>query len=182
MCKGEVPGTLYGLSENGWIDSELFNLWFSHHFLAHAPPARPLLLLLDGHSSHYNPTTINTAAEEGVVVFCLPPHTSHITQPLDKGCFGPLKSYWREECHRYLTKHPGKVVSRFSFNQIFSQAWYRGMTMQNIHVIAGFHRTGIHPLNAAAVLPQPQSPPHFDPSSLSRQSGLNFIPLYTPCL
>ena len=24
---GEVPGTMYGLSSNGWIDSELFHSW-----------------------------------------------------------------------------------------------------------------------------------------------------------
>ena len=52
---GEVCGTMYGMSKNGWIDTELFSLWFSEHFLAYAPPIRPLLLLLDGHSSHYQP-------------------------------------------------------------------------------------------------------------------------------
>ena len=45
---GEVPGTTYGLSESGWMDVELFELWFQHHFLAYAPQCRPLLLLLDG--------------------------------------------------------------------------------------------------------------------------------------
>lgn len=39
MTKDEVPGTMYGLSENGWIDGELFDFWFCHHFLAYAPPA-----------------------------------------------------------------------------------------------------------------------------------------------
>lgn len=54
---GEIPGTVYRLSKKGWIDGELFDLWFSHHFLAHAPPMQPLLLLMDGHSSHYQPNT-----------------------------------------------------------------------------------------------------------------------------
>ena len=74
MTQGEVPGTMYVLSDNGWVDSEIFDLWFLHHFLMYAPPARPLLLLLDGHYSHYNPTTIHTAASEGVIIFCLPSH------------------------------------------------------------------------------------------------------------
>ena len=90
---GEVPGTMYGLSNSGWVDSELFHLWFEHHFLVYAPSARPLLLIMDGHSSHYNPDTIHMAAEKGVVLFCLPPNTTHRTQPLDKGCFSPLKSH-----------------------------------------------------------------------------------------
>ena len=30
--ENEVPGTTYGLGENGWIDMELFKLWFINHF------------------------------------------------------------------------------------------------------------------------------------------------------
>ena len=35
--KGEIPGTIYGLSSNGWIDGELFEEWFTRHFLIHIP-------------------------------------------------------------------------------------------------------------------------------------------------
>ena len=34
LTVGEVPGTFYGLSALGWIDPELFYLWFEQHFLA----------------------------------------------------------------------------------------------------------------------------------------------------
>ena len=105
---GEVPGTVYGLSKKQWIEGELFDLWFSHHFLAHAPPMRPLLLHMDGHSSHYQPSVIRNAVNEKVIMFCLPPHTSHLTQPLDKGCFGPLKMQWRQECWSYISKQKRK--------------------------------------------------------------------------
>ena len=30
--KGEVPGTMYGLSDSGWIDMVLFKEWFFNHF------------------------------------------------------------------------------------------------------------------------------------------------------
>lgn len=53
LAEGEVPGTIYGLSSKGWMDSELFNIWFSNHFLRYAPRARLLLLLLDGHSHFF---------------------------------------------------------------------------------------------------------------------------------
>ena len=43
---GEIPGTIYGLSSNGWMDQELFDIWFNNHFLRYDPAARPLLLLL----------------------------------------------------------------------------------------------------------------------------------------
>ena len=58
MTKGELPGTIYGLSSKGWVDQELFQIWFEFHFLHYAPPIRPILLLMDGHSSHYCPDTV----------------------------------------------------------------------------------------------------------------------------
>lgn len=67
LASGEVPGTIYGLSSEDWIDQELFHLWFTDHFLRYAPPVRPLLLLMDGHSSHYCPSTIRCAAKEKVI-------------------------------------------------------------------------------------------------------------------
>ena len=92
LTQGEIPGTLYGLSGKGWIDSQLFEEWFEGHFLRHAPPQRPLLLLLDGHSSHYQPAVVCKAATSEVILFCLPPHVTHLAQPLDKTVFSPLKT------------------------------------------------------------------------------------------
>ena len=48
----EVPGTFYGMSDSGWMDQELFSQYFSFHILKYTVPGRPLLLLLNGHSSH----------------------------------------------------------------------------------------------------------------------------------
>ena len=178
LAAGEVPGTMYGLSSSGWIDAELFDLWFTHHFLAYAPPTRPLLLLLDGHSSHYDPSVICRAAEEQVIIFCLPPHTTHISQPLDNGCFGALKRAWAEECHRYLSENPGRVVTRYQFSELFHCAWRRSMTMTN--VISGFRSTGVYPLNRHALMPAVSKPQNFNPTLLSEKTGLKYIPLYSP--
>ena len=102
MTVPKVP--VYGLSESRWVDGELFDLWFRHHFLSHTPPLNSLLLLLDGHSSHYTPSVIIKVAEEGIIMFCLPPHSTHLTQHLDKGCCLILKRYWGEKCHNYLSQ------------------------------------------------------------------------------
>ena len=102
---------IYGFSSNG---QDFFEKWFNNHFLHYAPAARPLILLMDGYSSHYHPHTICKAAEEEVILLALPPNTTHITQSLDKGCFGPLKAKWAEVCHKY-TADSGKVVNRFTF-------------------------------------------------------------------
>lgn len=172
---GDIPGTMYGLSSSGWVDSEIFDAWFTNHILAYAPAAaRPTLLILDGHSSHFNPVTIKKAAAEKVIIFSLPPNSTHKTQPLDKGCFSPLKTHWREECHVYLSKNRGKVITRFQFCQIFSNAWVKGISMKN--VMGGFKTTGIFPFDPKALLPSTES----SPFSLGQKTGLKYIPLFTP--
>ena len=124
---------------------------------------------------NFEPGFVKKAAEEQVIVFCLPPHTTHLTQPLDKGCFGPPKIYWREECQDYIASNPGKVVTRFHFSQLFSWACYRGMTMHNI--ITGFRITGVFPFNRHALRPSDKD---LQPKSLSQQTGLKYIPLFSP--
>ena len=58
---GELPGTMYGCSDSGWIITDLFESWLTDHYLEHAVGARPLLLLLDGHSIHYQPNVVQNA-------------------------------------------------------------------------------------------------------------------------
>ena len=92
-------------------------------------------------------------------MFGLPPHTSHATQPLDKGPFSPLKQAWRAVCFEFL---PGKVITRFSFSRLFSEAWARSMVMKNI--TAGFRCTGIYPLDRS-VLVVPDDDPSLEESN-----------------
>ena len=174
LTQGEYPQTIYGLSSKGWMDMELFEKWFSRLFLCCAPGARPLLLLLDGHSSHYSPAAIRMAAEEQVILFVLPPNTTHLSQPLDKGVFGPLKMQWRKACHSYMTRNPGKVVNRYAFSQLFHTAWLSAMTTKNI--AAGFRTTGIYPVDRNAIV----LPGEKKKKSLSEETGVPYIPLFTP--
>ena len=135
-----VGGTRYGLSKKGWIDRELFHGWLVEHFLKHAVASRPLLLL-DGHSSHYEPATIRFAKENDVIILCLAPHTTHETQPLDCSLFWPLKIHWREAVHDLYQKNPGKVISKLNFSGIFRQAWLQSITAENI--CGGFQKAGV---------------------------------------
>ena len=149
--KGEVPGTLYGMSKQGWIDSELFFLWLRDLFLKNIPPARPVLLLLDGHSTHYTPDAVREAQKEGVIMLCLPPNTTHAAQPLDVSFFGPLKRHWSSVCHSYMAENPGKCVTKFQFSSLFRQAWYKAIKPEVI--VAGFRKAGICPLDRTAIKP-----------------------------
>ena len=170
---GEIPGTMYGMG-SGWVDTELFEAWFADQFLAYAPKARPLLLMLDGHASHYQPELVRLAAKESVILFCLPPHCTHLAQPLDKGAFSPLKTYWHQECAKFMDNNPGEIVSKRNFSTIFAQAWYRAMTPKTI--AASFRATGVYPFNREAI----QIPEVSKADSDLDKGIISYLPLYSP--
>lgn len=181
FTRGELPGTVYGLSKSGWMDTELFKEWFLFHFIKHAPSSRPLILMMDGHSSHYCPSMIRTAAKEGIILFTLPPNTTHLCQPLDKGPFAPLKVEWRKTVHNFLTSNPGRTVTRYDFCKLFSEAWCNSLTPKNI--AAGFRTTGVYPFDRYAVLSKLKDAS--EESDLHKfipdcHEDIKYIPLYSP--
>ena len=93
---------------------------------------------------------VQAASEHDVIVLCLPPHTTADSQPLDTSCYRPLKVYWLEACRQYICNNPGRSITKFQFSCLFSQAWSKGITIQNI--TSGFQQTGIYPFNPQAVL------------------------------
>ena len=48
---GAVPNTVFSNSQSGWITKEIYLEWFKW-FVQSIPPARPVLLVQDGHASH----------------------------------------------------------------------------------------------------------------------------------
>ena len=92
--KSALPNTFYGISENGWMDSDIYADWFEKFLESH--PIRPLLLIFDGHLTHCSLRVVKHAMEQGVILFKLAPHITHASQPLDRTCFGPLKRRWND--------------------------------------------------------------------------------------
>ena len=146
----EVPGMMYGCSDKGWITTELFKWWLSDQFLTNAVSARPLLLILDGHSTHNQPEVIRYARDKDVIILCLHPHTTHETLSLDCAVFSPLKSQWRKVAHDFLQSNPCQVITKFNFNSLFAKAWMAAITPANF--IAGFKSCGTYPLNRLAIV------------------------------
>ena len=183
LYQGEIPGTIYALSPgSGWMDGSTFYEWFEHHFLEYAPSGRPLLLLLDGHSSHYNPEFIRFAAQKGVIVFALPPNTTHLSQPLDGVCFKALKQCWDEQCNLFMSDNPGKTTTIYQFSELFAAAWKKAMTPQNI--TSSFRTTGVFPVNRLAleILQEKEKfSPKWSMVDVAKSHGINFLPLYSPC-
>ena len=148
LKSGALPGTCFHCSDNGWITQDLYIRWFEF-FLANIPPARPVLLIEDGHSSHISIEVIEMAHANDIHLLCLPSHTTHILQPLDVGVFKSFKSHYYKECRRFLAAHPGRVITTEVIASLVAKAWPLAISPKNI--MSGFRKSGAFPLNPGEV-------------------------------
>lgn len=146
--RGAPDGSFLGRSSNGWIDSEIFFEWLANHFYPHLVKEGikfPVVLLVDGHASHINLETANFCNEKKIVLYCLPPHASHIMQPLDVSVFGSLKNRWSKEVRNFQLSHPGENITKQTFSGVFKKAWEYSTTPEN--ATSGFRKCGLFPLD-----------------------------------
>jgi hypothetical protein len=142
-----------GVSENGWTNNEIGLIWL-HLFDKHTKErtiGTHRLLVLDGHGSHVNPEFDQYCIDHNIVVICMPPHSSHLLQPLDVGCFAALKrSYGRlvEELMGCGVNH----IDKHEFLPLYNQARHAALHQDNIR--AGFAATGLVPYSPDRVLSQ----------------------------
>jgi len=146
LLRGSPPGTIGGVSDNGWVTSDLFLQWLEH-FIAIAKPTKEqkVILLVDGHASHKSLAVVEKARENGVVMLCFPPHTTHRIQPLDRCFFGPLKKRYNSECDKFMTTHPGQRISTYDIAELFTSSFMNSATMAN--AVNGFKCCGLWPYN-----------------------------------
>ena len=103
------------------------------------------VLVFDGHATHMSLDVIKLALENDIHIITLPPHTTHLIQPLDKTCFGPLKSKYTSLIRAYQIVNPGKAISRKEFVHIFKGACNTGLSAENLQ--KGFRKCGIYLVN-----------------------------------
>ncbi|KAH3792717.1 hypothetical protein DPMN_146216 [Dreissena polymorpha] len=64
---------------------------FAKHSRLDGTSHKPVMVFYDCHKAHLFLILAYGAKDHNVVLFVLPPHTSHLAQPLDVGVSGPLK-------------------------------------------------------------------------------------------
>jgi hypothetical protein len=103
------------------------------HFDAHTK-ARKVgayrLLILDGHESHLNQDFKDYCLENMILTLCMPPHSSHILQPLDVVCFSPLKRKYSQRV-RDLARKRVFHVNKEGFLPAFKDAFFDVFTTEN---------------------------------------------------
>ena len=149
---GGPAGAVYGVTESGWMDANMFLSWFKKLFcpaVAHLTSTGSVLLFMDGHHSHISLELIRLAKENKVLLFCLPPNCTHIVQPLDVGVFAPVKKVWRHLLKQWKLESRAQNVSKEVFPRLICQLWEESITPKQCR--SGFRASGIFPLNRDAV-------------------------------
>ena len=146
-------GALYSISDNGYMDSEHFYSLISKLLIPQTNQiAGPKLLILDRHGSHLNINIINLCRENNIHLYRLPPHTTHIFQPLDVVIFWPVKSHFNKITQHLKLATLGSSnpinCSKTNFTRIFKEPW-ESVTVALIK--KGFQKCGISPLDRDAI-------------------------------
>jgi hypothetical protein len=88
------------------------------------------LLILDGHESHLNQDFKDYCLEHKILTLCMPPHSSHVLQPLDVVCFSPLKRKYSQRV-RDLARQRVFHINKEGFLPAFRDAFFNVFTEAN---------------------------------------------------
>ena len=150
--QGGPAGSMFSVSDSGWMEAANFRQWFQKMFLPgvkHLTSNHSVLLIFDGHHSHISLDLIRSARENNVHLLCLPPHTTHFLQPLDVGVFGPVKATWKKLLKQNQIETCAEVVMKESFPGLISQLW--DQSFLPAHLQGGFRKAGLCPFSRNAI-------------------------------
>ena len=124
-------------------------LWFEKVFLKYCSRDRPVILIQDGHKSHMTLSMIETARRENVILFNLPPHTTHATQPLDKSIFKPLKAAFGTALKSVTFARQDYVLPKSDFPRVFCHPY--DTTCTPFRIKQSFQDAGICPFDSSKI-------------------------------
>jgi hypothetical protein len=154
LLEGATPGASGTVSETGWSNSTVFRKYLEEHFMKYIQgrdPLEPLILLYDGHTSHVSLGIIDWAMELNLILFVLPPHTSHILQPLDVGCVGPLQNIYDNLKAKVMRENSSSSIPNHSVCNTGCKAYMLSLNPTNL--CSSFRKCGIYPVDAIHFLP-----------------------------
>ncbi|KAG8224511.1 hypothetical protein J437_LFUL004994 [Ladona fulva] len=149
-------GTRYNRSKHGWIDLAIFEEWFTtHHLTVLKQQSGKKIVVRDNLSSHLSLNVVKLCEENDIKFVCLPPNSSHLTQPLDIAYFRPLKAKWRDIMTKWKQSEAGKRVASLPKDQFPMQLRTVLDEIQpslSKNLKAGFKKAGIYPANKDEIL------------------------------
>ena len=137
LTEGKTPGAMAVMSKTGWSNSDIFKTYLQEHFLKYCQGRgddETILILYDGHGSHISVDLIDWGAERNIILFVLPPHTSHILQPMDVGCFGPFQLKYNQECSSFA-RNQHRTVTRYDVCALACSAYAKALSPTNLQKV-----------------------------------------------
>jgi hypothetical protein len=166
-------------SASGYSDDEISLEWLQH-FDEHSRRGmvgKYRLLIFDGHDSHFTWEFVKYCEDHDIVPFGLPPHLTHLIQPLDVVVFQPLKHYHAKELDILI--RDGLVnITKIEFLVVIQQA--RKQAFKEATNRAAFKKTGIWPFQPSIVLQVIQERQAVRTPSPPADAILNSSPFATP--
>ncbi|GMF42305.1 unnamed protein product [Phytophthora fragariaefolia] len=126
------------------MNSILFKTWIQ--FFANAVSSlvrRPLVLVMDGCSSHYSLPIVQAANNMQVRVVFLPANATHPFQPLDVAVFGSFKAKVRALLKGFASDGGAVSLSKSMALELAGLAWRTCNFSAN--VASGFRACGLYP-------------------------------------
>lgn len=136
--------TALATSPNGYTDDQLSLDWFDH-WEKHSRPLdhnEKRLLLVDNHGSHCTIEFFQRCVAANVILFLLPPHTTHYCQPLDVGIFQICKHFHQVDILRSINY--GAVD--YATLDFLDGLWYiRERALTKANILSSWKNTGLSP-------------------------------------
>ena len=107
------------------------------------------MLVIDAHESHMSAEFDTFCKDHKIITISLAPHSSHLLQPLDVGCFNPLKTAYGKEIENFVKSYITHIT-KTEFLITFQAAHNAAITKKNIQ--GGFKGSGLFPFNPESVL------------------------------
>jgi hypothetical protein len=139
------------VSENGWTTNDIGLDWLKHfnQYTKDRTTGGKRLLVLDGHESHHSAQFEEYCRFNNIETIAMPPHSSHLLQPLDVGCFSPLKKAYGAQIDKLIRAHITHITKE-DFFPAFRVAF--DLTIHESNIKAGFRGAGLVPFDPARVI------------------------------
>ena len=128
-----------GVSESGYSNDHLSFIWLQHFNRLTKPENSNeyRMLILDGYDSRFTVQFVRYCELHRIILFQLPPHTSHFLQPLDVTVFQQWK-HWHAEAINHCIRHSIGEFNRLTFFSALEDI--RKVTFTKKVIQTGFRR------------------------------------------
>lgn len=135
-----------GNTDSGWMNMETFYEYVVNVFypwLLLKKTTLPVVLFLDGDTSHISLPLTTFCKQKGIELFALPQNSTHGLHPLDTAVFESVQETWRDIVREFTSKHICEKICLMDFSAEVQKCFERSLDPEVIR--SGFECCGLYP-------------------------------------